>query len=37
MTIALALEIVLAAVVLSVAIWTVAVRETFAAVAAFVA
>ena len=37
MTIALALEIVLAAVVLSVAVWTIAARETFPAVAGFVA
>jgi multisubunit Na+/H+ antiporter MnhB subunit len=37
MTFALALEIVFAAVVLSVAIWTIAARETFAAVAGFVA
>jgi multisubunit Na+/H+ antiporter MnhB subunit len=37
MTLGLALEIVLATVVLSVAVWTVAARETFAAVAGFVA
>ena len=37
MTIALALELVLAAVVLGVAVWTIAARETFAAVVGFVA
>ena len=37
MTIAVALEIVLAAVVLGVAVWTIAARETFAAVVGFVA
>ena len=37
MTFALALEIMLAAVVLSVAVWTVAARETFPAVGGFVA
>lgn len=37
MTLALALEIVLAAVVLSVAVWTIAARETFPAVGGFVA
>jgi uncharacterized MnhB-related membrane protein len=37
MTIASALEMALAAVVLGVAVWTIAARETFAAVAAFVA
>jgi multisubunit Na+/H+ antiporter MnhB subunit len=37
MTLALALEIVLAAVVLSVAVWTIAARETFPAIAGFVA
>ena len=37
MTIASALEMVLAAVVLGLAIWTIAARETFAAVAGFVA
>ncbi len=37
MTVALALEIVLAAVVLSVAVWTVAARETFPAAGGFVA
>jgi multisubunit Na+/H+ antiporter MnhB subunit len=37
MTIASALEIVLATVVLGVAVWTIAARETFAAVAGFVA
>ncbi len=37
MTVALALETVLAAVVLSVAVWTIAAREAFAAVVGFVA
>jgi multisubunit Na+/H+ antiporter MnhB subunit len=37
MTVGLALEIALAAVVLSVAVWTVAARDTFAAVGGFVA
>lgn len=37
MTLALALEVVFAAVVLSVAVWTIAARETFPAVAGFVA
>ena len=37
MTVASALEIVLAAVVLGVAVWTIAARETFAAVVGFVA
>jgi uncharacterized MnhB-related membrane protein len=37
MTFAVALEIVLAAVVLSVAVWTVAAHETFPAVGGFVA
>ena len=37
MTVAVALEIVLAAVVLGVAVWTIAARETFAAVVGFVA
>jgi len=37
MTVASALEIVLAALVLGVAVWTIAARETFAAVAGFVA
>jgi multisubunit Na+/H+ antiporter MnhB subunit len=37
MTVALALETVLAAVVLSVAVWTIATREAFAAVVGFVA
>src|SRR5262245_17974873 len=37
MTVASALELVLAAVVLGVAVWTIAARETFAAVVGFVA
>jgi multisubunit Na+/H+ antiporter MnhB subunit len=37
MTVAVALELVLAAVVLGVAVWTIAARETFAAVVGFVA
>lgn len=37
MTVAFALELVLAAVVLGVAVWTIAARETFAAVVGFVA
>jgi len=37
MTIASALEVVLAAVVLGLAVWTIAARDTFSAVAGFVA
>ena len=37
MSVASTLEVVLAAVVLGVAVWTIAARETFAAVAGFIA